>query len=298
LSADWLNPDFRGDVAGSINELGQFAELFGATADAFAGKVAVRGRVHAHERRVDGELAITGDALKIFRNTVESLTARLTLDSPRVHLDQFEIRRGEDFIRGSGEIDFAHRNKFQFSGESWCHDLIGYHARVPLLGSLSGTLFAQVDASGDENASAISLSAQTADSKFSARGTLHGKSVAIDSLTLNMNETTVAFAGTINFTDPKNLALSPASELRLAQALQESVCVRGIELHQADAGTPLSQLVMTQDQLTVTGAASSTETLSLCSDDEVAAQPLRINVPVPSPALSPSLVTPLPSPTR
>src|SRR5258707_1075412 len=35
--------------------------------DSFAGKVAARGRMHAHERTVDGDLALTGDALKIFR---------------------------------------------------------------------------------------------------------------------------------------------------------------------------------------------------------------------------------------
>ena len=31
ISTEWLNPDFRGDISASINDLGQFAELFGAS---------------------------------------------------------------------------------------------------------------------------------------------------------------------------------------------------------------------------------------------------------------------------
>ncbi len=293
LSADWLNPDFRGDVSGSLNDLGQFAELFGASAHAFAGKVAVRGRVHAHERKVDGDLALTGDALKIFRNPVDSLTARLTLDSPRVQLDQFEIRRGEDFIRGTGQIDFAHQKNFQLTADSWCHDLAEYRARLPLLGSLSGTLFTQLHASGDENVSAVSLSAQTSDSKISARGTLRDKSVAIDSLTLSMNHATAAFTGTLNLADPKKVGLLPTGELRLAPDLQDGICVRGVDLHAGDAGALLSEIVVTEKQIAFTDTASVTQTLPLCFEDETAAQPLRINVPAPFP----SSARPIPSPT-
>ncbi|MEP7071601.1 MAG: hypothetical protein ABI839_04385, partial [Verrucomicrobiota bacterium] len=90
LRRDWLNPDFRGDIAGSINDLGAFAELFGATPGSFTGKVAVRGRVHTHERKIDGELALTGDGLKIFQAPVTSLTARLTLDGARIRLEQLD----------------------------------------------------------------------------------------------------------------------------------------------------------------------------------------------------------------
>ena len=31
IGTEWLNPDFRGDISASINDLGQFAELFGAS---------------------------------------------------------------------------------------------------------------------------------------------------------------------------------------------------------------------------------------------------------------------------
>lgn len=290
LAADWLNPDFRGDVAGSINDLGQFAELFGAAPGIFAGKVAVRGRVHAHERKVDGELAVTGDALKLFRNPVDSLTARITLDSPRAHVDQFEIRRGEDFVRGSGQIDFAHQKQFQLSADSWCHALGEYDFRLPLLGSLSGTLFTQLDANGNETASAFSLAGQTNEAKFSVRGTLRGQIAAFESLTIDMNGAGAAFTGTLSLASPRKLSLTPVGDLRLAQDLQNGVCVRGLELHSADFGTALPPMILTEHELLI-GDTPQTP----CPDEKTAAQTLAINVR-PPPA-SPSPAMPLPSPT-
>jgi hypothetical protein len=294
LTADWLNPDFRGDVSGAINDLGHFAELFGASADAFAGKVAVRGRVHAHEHKVDGELALTGDALTVARKPVDSLTARLTLDSPRVRCDQFELRRGEDFLRGSGQIDFAHRRSFQVLADCWFHDLGEYGAHLPLLGVLSGNLFAQIDASGDEDASKISLSAQMSKAKFATNGTWRGDTVAIDSFSLTMNNASAAFTGSIKISEPRKLTLSSRSDVRLAQNLDQRVCVRGLEMQPGDFGTPLSQITVTQNQLSLTDPVSTTQTVELCPDEERSAQPARISVPSPTPSPAPAM--PLPSP--
>jgi hypothetical protein len=294
LAADWLNPDFRGDVSGSINDLGQFAELFGASADAFAGKVAVRGRVHAHEHKVDGELALTGDALTIARNPVDSLTARLTLDSPRLRCDQFELRRGEDFLRGSGQVDFAHHRSFQILADGWFHDLSEYGAHLPLLGVLSGNLFAQIDASGDENTSKISLRAQMSGAKFATNGTWRGDTVEIDSFAVTMNNASAAFAGSLKISEPRKLTLSPHSDVRLAQNLDQRVCMSGFEMQAGDFGTPLSQITVTQNQLALTDPVSTTQTAELCPDEQDAGQPLRISVPSPTPASSP---TPSPTPT-
>ena len=64
-SADWLNPDFRGQILGNINDLGQFAELFGAAPHAFAGTVAIQGTLNAGQRKVGGYLAATGNSLSL-----------------------------------------------------------------------------------------------------------------------------------------------------------------------------------------------------------------------------------------
>ena len=42
--ADWFNPDFRGDISASINDLGDFARLFGASPSDFAGKIDIAGK--------------------------------------------------------------------------------------------------------------------------------------------------------------------------------------------------------------------------------------------------------------
>ncbi|HET9801068.1 MAG TPA: hypothetical protein VFP82_05220, partial [Chthoniobacterales bacterium] len=55
-SSDWLNPDFRGQILGNISDLGQFAELFGATPKAFAGTIAIEGTLNAGQRKLGGYL--------------------------------------------------------------------------------------------------------------------------------------------------------------------------------------------------------------------------------------------------
>ena len=50
--SDWLNPDFRGDISASINDLGDFARLFGARPADFAGKIDIAGNVNAQDRKL------------------------------------------------------------------------------------------------------------------------------------------------------------------------------------------------------------------------------------------------------
>src|SRR5256886_9636744 len=131
IGTEWLNPDFRGDISASINDLGQFAELFGASPDSFAGKLAARGRMHAHERTVDGDLALTGDALKIFRVPVDSLTARIGLEAGPAQVDQLELKRGGDFLRAQGKNDLAPKRTIKLSAERLCHDMSQYNPEFP-----------------------------------------------------------------------------------------------------------------------------------------------------------------------
>src|SRR5207245_7063925 len=62
-ASDWLSPDFRGDISGSINDLGEFASLFGAEPGDFAGKIAIDGTMDARNRRIGGHLTATGKSL-------------------------------------------------------------------------------------------------------------------------------------------------------------------------------------------------------------------------------------------
>lgn len=150
ITSDWLNPDFRGDISASIDDLGEFAELFGAPRAAFAGKVSARGRVHTHEHNVDGELALTGDGLKFFHAPVDSLTARIELDSRRVRLAQLELKRAKDFLRINGAIDFSRQRQFQLTTEFSCQRMSDYIPTFTRFGQIYGSLSGTVSAQGNE----------------------------------------------------------------------------------------------------------------------------------------------------
>ena len=116
-SSDWLNPDFRGQIAGSINDLGQFAELFGAARGDFAGAVGIEGTVSARERKFGGHLTATGNSLSLFKRPIEHLSAKLNLKASELELEQFELLRKKDFVRARGQIDISHEQDYSGSIE-------------------------------------------------------------------------------------------------------------------------------------------------------------------------------------
>ena len=302
INTEWLNPDFRGDISASINDLGQFAELFGARPEAFAGKVAARGRMHTHERTVDGELAITGDALKIFQLPVDSLTARIGLDSGRAQVDQLELKRGEDFLRAQGKIDLAQKKSFTFTAESWCHELGDYALELPLIGKLAGTLSAKLTGAGDENSFSSTVSGQADQFSFSAQTNWRSDAIAVNSLKLKVSPNVEAeLKGTIDLTDRKRLRanLSSADELRCNGPFANQACAHGFELHEGDVGAPFSEITLDGRDLTLRQSPplAATQSITLCDEAE-SGQPMQINIPPraqPPPAPSPS-PAPTPSP--
>jgi hypothetical protein len=309
IGTEWLNPDFRGDISASINDLGQFAELFGARPEAFAGKMAARGRMHTHERTVDGELAVTGDALKIFQLPVDSLTARIRLESGRAQIDQLELKRGEDFLRAQGKIDLAQKKSFTLSAESWCRELRDYALEVPVIGKLAGTLSAKLTGAGDENSFSSTISGQADQFSFSAQTNWRSDAIAVNSLKLKVSPNAEAeLKGTIDLTDPKRFRanLSSADELHSNGPFANQGCAHGFELHEGDVGTPFSEVALDGRELTLRQSPplGTTESIALCDQAE-SGQPLQINIPpraqpppAPTPAPSPSPApTPPPAPS-
>jgi hypothetical protein len=302
INTEWLNPDFRGDISASINDLGQFAELFGARPEAFAGKVAARGRMHTHERTVDGELAITGDALKIFQLPVDSLTARIGLESGRAQVDQLELKRGEDFLRAQGKIDLAQKKSFTLSAESWCHELGDYALELPLIGKLAGNLSAKLTGAGDENSFSSTVSGQADQFSFSAQTNWRSDAIAVNSLKLKVSPNVEAeLKGTIDLTDRKHLRanLSSADELHCNGPFANQACAHGFELHEGDVGAPFSEITLDGRDLTLRQSPplAATQSITLCDEAE-SGQPMQINIPPraqPPPAPSPS-PAPTPSP--
>lgn len=128
---DLLNPDFRGDVSASINDLGDFARLFGQSPSAFAGKVAINGSINARKRKLGGSLTVSGDSLVVFRAPVESLKARLSFKDSRLEIEQFDLTRKADSFRGHATIDLTGERLYSGNFTSSVANLAEYAALVP-----------------------------------------------------------------------------------------------------------------------------------------------------------------------
>jgi len=129
--ADLLKPDFRGDVSATINDLGDFARLFGAGPSDFAGKVAMNGNINARERKLGGTLAVSGDSLVLFRAPVESLHAKLTVKESRLEIEQLELKRKNDWFRGQASIDLAEEHNYSGTFTSSIADVAEYAGLIP-----------------------------------------------------------------------------------------------------------------------------------------------------------------------
>jgi hypothetical protein len=125
-SADWLNPDFRGQILGKITDLGQFAELFGAAPRDFAGVIAIEGTLNARERKLGGFLTASGNSLSLFKRQIDRLTAKINLTADALEFEQFELARQKDFIRAQGKIDISHDNDYSGNIEAKIGDASEY----------------------------------------------------------------------------------------------------------------------------------------------------------------------------
>lgn len=104
---DWLNPDFRGTISASVNNLGQFASLFGANPGDFAGEMRIEGTMSAGNRKIGGHLSATGSSLSILQVPIETFTAQLNLTATALEFEHVELHQQNDFLHGQGRMDWA-----------------------------------------------------------------------------------------------------------------------------------------------------------------------------------------------
>lgn len=130
-SADWFRPDFRGDVSASINELGDFARLFGANPADFAGKIALEGTVNARERKLAGQLTLSGDSLILSRTPVESLRMKLSLKESRLEMTEFALHQKEDFFLAKGSFDLSGERAYSGTLKCSVTDVADYAGLIP-----------------------------------------------------------------------------------------------------------------------------------------------------------------------
>jgi hypothetical protein len=128
----WLNPDFRGDISASINDLGDFARLFGAGANSFAGSLNVAGTVNGRDRNIGGHVTVNGKSLLLFQTPVDALNAKLSLKGSQLRIDELEARHQNDFIRAHGEADLAHEHNYSATATGSIASLADYSPLLPV----------------------------------------------------------------------------------------------------------------------------------------------------------------------
>jgi len=125
-SAEWLRPDFRGNISASINELGEFLALFGANPADFAGKISIQGSMDTHGRNFGGNIAIEGASLTFFSHDIDRFSAKVTLKPSELQIERFDLARKKDSLSGEGKIDLSPEHKYSGKMEAWTDDLRDY----------------------------------------------------------------------------------------------------------------------------------------------------------------------------
>ena len=125
-SSGWLSPDFRGNISASINQLGDFAALFGANPDDFSGKITIEGAMDTRDRKFGGHLAIEGGSLTFFKTAIDSLSAKLNLKATELEIEQFEMKRKNDSISGTGKIDLSRERNYSGTLDARADNLLDY----------------------------------------------------------------------------------------------------------------------------------------------------------------------------
>jgi hypothetical protein len=122
----WLSPDFRGNVSASIDQLGDFAALFGASAGDFAGKITIDGAMDTRDRKFGGHLMVEGASLTFFKTAIDNLSAKLNLKATDMEIEQLAMTRKNDSLSGQGKIGLSHGHNYSGTLEARLNNLIDY----------------------------------------------------------------------------------------------------------------------------------------------------------------------------
>jgi hypothetical protein len=125
-ASGWLSPDFRGNISASIDQLGDFAALFGANAGDFAGKITIDGAMDTRDRKFGGHLVVEGASLTFFRTAIDNLSAKLNLKTTELEVEQLAMTHKNDSLSGQGKIDLSHEHDYSGTLEARLNNLAYY----------------------------------------------------------------------------------------------------------------------------------------------------------------------------
>ncbi|HJX82364.1 MAG TPA: hypothetical protein VJ248_10060, partial [Candidatus Udaeobacter sp.] len=122
----WLSPDFRGNISASIDQLGDFAALFGANAGDFAGKITIDGAMDTRDRKFGGRLMVEGASLTFFKTAIDNLSAKLNLKATDLEIEQLAMTHKNDSLSGQGKIDLSHEHNYSGTLEARFNNVLDY----------------------------------------------------------------------------------------------------------------------------------------------------------------------------
>jgi hypothetical protein len=122
----WLSPNFRGNISASINQLGDFAALFGANSDDFSGKITIEGAMDTRDRKFGGHLMVEGASLTFFKTAIDNLSAKLNLKATDLEIEQLAMTHKNDSLSGQGKIDLSHEHNYSGTLEARLTNLLEY----------------------------------------------------------------------------------------------------------------------------------------------------------------------------
>ena len=168
-STDGIKPAFRGDLSAAINDLGEFARLFGWSPSDFAGRLSASGNVSAREGKLGGQVSVSGTSLLLFGSPIEALEAKLGLEESRVSVAQFELRQTGDFFHGEGTFALTGDHTYSGAFQTSVAEIANYRGFIPkdvLPGTLTGALVADWKGRGTAGSGAGTFQARGRNLQF------------------------------------------------------------------------------------------------------------------------------------
>jgi hypothetical protein len=171
-ASGWLSPDFRGNISASIDQLGDFAALFGANAGDFAGKITIDGAMDTRDRKFGGHLMVQGTSLTFFKTAIDNLSAKLNLKATDLEIEQLAMTHKNDSLSGQGKVDLSHEHNYSGTLEARLNNLLDYLSVPRGAAEKANSIPADVQATIDS-------------SKWDVRGVIHMLNSSAVSFTAN-----------------------------------------------------------------------------------------------------------------
>jgi hypothetical protein len=68
--------------------------------------------MNAGGRKIGGHLTLEGGALTLFKTTIDNLSGKLNLRASELEIEQFTLRRKNDFLTAQGKVDMSHGHNY------------------------------------------------------------------------------------------------------------------------------------------------------------------------------------------